>query len=78
MTIYEKCQKNGDTSIHNEYTYFCQNSSGTIKLPLNGWQIKNICTMGDNDVVVEEVINEERVCEWMGKYSDEQLRDAVA
>ena len=78
MTIYEKCKQTGDTSIHEEYTYICQNSSGSIELPLTGQQIKSICTMGDNDVAVEEVANDKRVCEWMDKYSDEEIRDAVA
>lgn len=78
MTIYKKCQQTGDTSIHDEYTYICQNSSGTIEMPLTGQQIKSICTMGDNNVAVEEVANNERVSEWMGKYSNEQIREAVA
>lgn len=34
--------------------------------------------MGDNDVAVEEVSNDERLSEWMYKYSDEQILEAVA
>ena len=34
--------------------------------------------MGDNDVAVEEVSNDERLSEWMDKYSDEQILEAVA
>ena len=77
MNIYEKCQQTGDTSIHDEYTYICQNGSGTIELPLTGKQIKSICTIGDNDVAVDKVANDERVCKWISKYTDEQIHDTV-
>lgn len=77
MTIYDKCQQAGDFNIHNEYTYICQNGSGTIELPLIGRQIMSICRIGNNDVAVNEVANDERVYEWMNKYSDEQICDAL-
>ena len=78
MTIYDKCQQAGDFNIHNEYTYICQSGSGTIELPLTGQQIKNICTIGENDVAVNDVANDERVCEWLNKYSDELICDTLA
>ena len=78
MTVYENCQWTGDISIHDEYTYICQNGSGTIELPLTGQQIKNICTIGENDVAVDEVTKDDCVSEWMSKYSDKQICDALA
>ena len=52
-------------------------SSGSIELPLTGKQIKSICTTGDNDVAVDVVVDDVKVQEWLGKYSDEQIRRAL-
>ena len=77
MTLYEKCQNTGDKEIHDDYVYIGQTSSGSIELPLTGKQIKSICTTGDNDVAVDAVVNDVKVQEWLGKYSDGQIKCAL-
>lgn len=41
-------------------------------------QIKSICTTGDNDIAVDEVSNDAKVREWIGRYSDKVIKDALA
>ena len=77
MTLYEKCQQSGDTTIHDDYMYIVQNGSGNIEIPLTGEQIKSICTQGDNDLAVEAVCNDTRVSKWLKRYSAEQIREAL-
>ena len=77
MTLYEKCQQSGDKEIHDDYVYIGQTSSGEIEIPLTGEQIKSICTQGDNEVAVNAVSNDAKVKEWLGKYSDEQVKCAL-
>ena len=73
MTLYEKCQQAGDTSIHDDYVYIGQTSSGEIEIPLKGEQIKAICTQGQNDWAVAEVCQSPHIKTWMKRYSDTQL-----
>ena len=77
MTLYEKCQQSGDKEIHDDYVYIVQTSSGEIEIPLTGEQIKSICTQGDNEVAVNAVSNDAKVKEWLGKYSDGQVKCAL-
>lgn len=78
MSLYEKCQQTGDKSIHDDYVYIGQNSSGNIALPLTGQQIKIICTTGNNDIAVDAVCNDAKVKEWLDRYSKEQIISALA
>lgn len=77
MSLYEQCQQTGDTNIHDEYVYIGQTSSGEIEMPLTGLQIKNICTTGHNDIAVADVADDSKLQEWMSKYSDAQIQNAL-
>ena len=77
MTLYEKCQQSGDTELHDEYVYIAQTGSGEIEIPLMGEQVKSIATMGENDIAVEAVANTPEIQQWMKKYPDEVLRQAL-
>ena len=78
MTLYEKCQECGDTSIHEDYVYIGQTGSGEIEIPLIGEQIKNICTSGNNDIAVEAVSGSQEIQTWMERYNDAQIQDALS
>ena len=78
MTLYEKCQECGDTSIHEDYVYIGQTGSGEIEIPLTGEQIKNICTSGNNDIAVEAVSGSQEIQTWMGSYDDVQIQNALS
>ena len=77
MTLYEKVNQSGDCSIHNDYVYIGQSSSGTIEFPLTGEQIHCICTSGSNDLASKMVSKDEQVAKWMERYSDEQLKSVI-
>lgn len=77
ISLYEKCQQNGDNDIHDDYVYIGQTSSGEIEIPLTGKQIKSICTTGENGLAVDAVSSEDNVKECLGKYSDEQIKRAL-
>lgn len=77
MTLYEKCQQSGDTELHDEYVYIAQTGSGEIEIQLMGEQVKSIATMGENDIAVEAVANTLEIQQWMKKYPDEVLRQAL-
>ena len=77
MSLYEQCQQSGDTNIHDDYVYIAQTGSGEIEIPLTGEQIKSICTMGDNDIAIAAVADNNKCQDWMNKYSDEQIQNAL-
>ncbi len=77
MTLYEKCQQSGDTELHDEYVYIAQTGSGEIEILLTGEQVKSIATMGENDIAVEAVANTLEIQQWMKKYPDEVIRQAL-
>lgn len=77
MTLYEKCLQSGDTELHDEYVYIAQTGSGEIEIPLTGEQVKNIATMGENDIAVEAVANTPEIQQWIRKYPDEVIRQAL-
>ena len=78
MTLFERCQQTGDTSIHDDYVYIGQTSNGTIEIPLTGEQIKSICTTGYNEAAVDAVSNSQKTQEWMKRYTDTQIQQALA
>lgn len=42
-----------------------------------GEQVKSIATMGENDIAVKAVANTPEIQQWMKKYPDEVLRQAL-
>lgn len=78
MGLYEKVMASGDTKIHDRYIYILQSGSGTIKIPITGKLIKEICTIGSNDAAVEKACKHWRVKEKLAKYTDEELAEELS